>query len=252
MKWTQLSWLLLTCSMVSSETWSESLIIAAEDDWAPYSEKDKISAEPVGLAPKLVNAVLDAENLHAKFKTMPFSRCMRVAQSKDILACFNATITDKNRNQYYWHKTPLFKEELSIFSLEERTQRGLTLDSLVGKNVGITIGYTYPTVFMENPDITRFEARSDYQLIGMLDHGRVDFILMNEMPGHLRIKKKGLTGKVVKVGTISIDGFWLAFSKEHPQGKVMSERFEAGLIKIKNNGVYDEIVRDFRAEMGLD
>ncbi|WDO01193.1 transporter substrate-binding domain-containing protein [Aeromonas allosaccharophila] len=239
-------WLVFTLCLMTSSTTAEPLLIGAEDDWAPYCERDKEDGQPRGLAPELVKAVFAAEGIEIVFRTLPFARCMHDAKSGKLAGCFNATITEENRYQYYWHDTPMFEEDLA-----SEPQRDLKLTSLEGKRVGITLGYTYPTDFMENPRITRFQAKSDAQILEMLVRGRVDYILMNGMPGYLKIQQKQLAGKVVKVGKLSTDGFWLAFSRNAPQGEALAKQFEQGLQKIKNNGTYETLIRQFETRLGL-
>lgn len=248
---THIHWLVICLLLMVGSARAESVLIAAEDDWAPYCVLDKESGQPRGLAPELVKAAFAAEGVDVEFRTIPFARCMYEARSDKVLGCFDATITEENRYQYFWHETPMFEEDLAIFALASEPRRDLKLTSLEQKTVGITLGYTYPTDFMENPRITRFQAKSDTQIIEMLVRGRVDYILMNEMPGYLKIQQKQLSGKVVKVGKISTDSFWLAFSRAHPRGEEMASRFEEGLQKIKNNGTYEALVRAFEARLGL-
>ena len=239
-------WLVCLVLLATSSLGAAPLIIGAEDDWAPYCERGKEDGQPRGLAPELVKAVFAAEGIEIVFRTLPFARCMHDAKSGKLAGCFNATITEENRYQYHWHDTPMFEEDLA-----SEPQRDLKLTSLEGKRVGITLGYTYPTDFMENPRIIRFQAKSDAQILEMLVRGRVDYILMNGMPGYLKIQQKQLTGKVVKVGKLSTDGFWLAFSRNAPQGETLAKRFEQGLQKIKNNGIYETLIRQFETRLGL-
>lgn len=244
-------WLVCLLVLAMSPLGAAPLVIGAEDDWAPYCAIDKASGEPRGLAPEVVKAVFAAEGIEIVFRTLPFARCMHDAKSGKLAGCFNATITEENRHQYYWHATPMFEEDLAIFALANEPRRDLELTSLEGKTVGITLGYTYPTDFMNNPRITRFQAKSDGHILDMLMRGRVEYILMNGMPGYLKIQQKQLTGKVIKVGKISTDGFWLAFSRHHPQGEALAKRFEQGLQKIKNNGTYAALVEQFETTLGL-
>ncbi len=239
-------WLVCLVLLATSPLGAAPLIIGAEDDWAPYCERGKEDGQPRGLAPELVKAVFAAEGIEIVFRTLPFARCMHDAKSGKLAGCFNATITEENRYQYHWHDTPMFEEDLA-----SEPQRDLKLTSLEGKRVGITLGYTYPTDFMENPRIIRFQAKSDAQILEMLVRGRVDYILMNGMPGYLKIQQKQLTGKVVKVGKLSTDGFWLAFSRNAPQGETLAKRFEQGLQKIKNNCIYETLIRQFETRLGL-
>jgi len=244
-------WLVSVLLLVTTPLTAAPLVIGAEDDWAPYCVRDKESGQPKGLAPDMVTAIFAEEGIEIAFRSLPFARCMHDAKNGKLAGCFNATITEENRYHYYWHDTPMFEEDLAIFALASEQGRDLKLTSLEGKTVGITLGYTYPTDFMENPRITRFQAKSDTQILEMLVRGRVDYILMNGMPGYLKIQQKKLEGKVIKVGKLSTDGFWLAFSRNHPQGEVLAKRFEEGLQKIKNKGIYEQLMRHFETQLGV-
>lgn len=227
------------------------ITIAAEDDWAPYSSMKADKSGPEGFSPDLVRAVFKLKGVDVKFEAVPFVRCLQMVKTGKAVACFDTTITEENKDEFYWHKTPIFEEDLAIFALSDATQSGLTMSGLEGSTVGITTGYTYPTDFMQNKKIKRFEANSDDHLLKMLLAKRVQFVILNTMPGLLRIKNDaGLRGKVKQVGLISKDGFWLNFSKVHPDGKRMADIFEAGLLEFKASGRYDKMMSEFKQRLG--
>ena len=58
-------------------------------------------------------------------------------------------------------------------------------------------------------------------------------------------------GKLKKVGEISQDTFWLAFSKKHAEGRRMADIFEAGLQSIVKSGRYAELEAKMRRSLGL-
>ncbi|PJG60448.1 substrate-binding periplasmic protein [Aeromonas cavernicola] len=232
-------------SMITAPARANHLTLAAENDWAPYSSADKMTGELVGLTPALVRAAFATENINIHFKKMPFSRCMRSATTDIVLGCFNAAETADNKQNYFWHTTPLFQDKLIVFSLKKEMIPPPAIMELRGKRVGITLGYTYPDIFSKDKSILQYKARSDYQLINMLIRGRVDYILMNERPALVRIKEKGVANIIHNVGSLSNDDFKIAFSRHHPQGQEMAQRFERGLRTIKQNGVYDDIMHTF-------
>lgn len=43
----------------------------------------------------------------------------------------------------------------------------------------------------------------------------------------------------------------LAFSRHHPQEETLAKRFEQGLQKIKNNGTYETLSRQYETQLGL-
>ena len=86
----------------------------------------------------------------------------------------------------------------------------------------------------------------------MLMAKRVDYVILNTMPGWLRINKDPkLKGKIKQVGLISNDGFWLNFSKANPHGKALAQIFEAGLQEMKKSGEHDKMYQAFRQRTGV-
>lgn len=229
---------------------AETVTVAAEDDWAPYSSIKPDRSGPTGLSPDLVKAAFKTQGIDVRFVVLPFPRCLHYAQSGTVVACFNTTRTDANKDTFHWHPTPLFQEELAIFARADAPERELSQQDLHGRTVGVTIGYTYPTDFMGDSRITRLSAASDSNLLKMLVARRVDYILLNTMPGYHRLKHEpALVGKVKRVGRIRMDSFWLSFSKTHPDGRRLSEAFERGLKAIKANGQYDSMMATFRRDL---
>jgi len=53
-------WLVCTLWLVASGATAEPLLIGAEDDWAPYCERNKEGGQPRGLVPELVKVVFAA------------------------------------------------------------------------------------------------------------------------------------------------------------------------------------------------
>ncbi|GJN52357.1 substrate-binding periplasmic protein [Pseudomonas tohonis] len=240
-----LAWLLpgLACA--------ERVTLAAEDDWAPYSVIGQDGSSPEGFAVDLVRAAFATQGVEVDFLTVPFSRCLFYAQGTRAVGCFDVTITEANREQYIWHPTPLFEEGLAIFGRADDPHTGMGAKDLAGKLVGITNGYTYPTSFMEDPAIRRHSANSDSQLLQMLVAGRLDYILLNTMPGYMRIEQDPhLRGKVKLTGVLQTDGFWVAFSKAHPDGARMARLFEKGLQALHKNGRYASMTAEFRKRYG--
>lgn len=242
--------LALWAGLCASAGATEVVTVAAEDDWAPYSSMRADRSGPEGLAPALVKAAFKTQDVEVRFQVVPFSRCLHYAEKGVVVGCFDTTRTEANKDQFYWHATPLFKEELGIFGRVDAPNRELTQKDLEGQTVGVTIGYTYPTDFMQNPRIIKLSAASDGNLVKMLVARRVNYILLNTMPGYYRIKSEpALKGQIKRVGAIRMDGFWVSFSRTHPDGKRMAEVFEKGLQAIKASGEYDRMMNAFKQEL---
>ncbi len=122
------------------------------------------------------------------------------------------------------------------------------IEDMEGKMVGYTIGYTYSPEILQNKKIKMFGVTSDHNQLNMLVNGRIQYALINTTPGIMIVNQDPkLSGKVKLVGRLSDDNFWIAFSKNHPDGKRLTETFESGLELFKSSGEYDKMMKDFRS-----
>lgn len=247
-------WLLLASMVLAPVSMArETVLIAVEDDWAPYASVKADKSGPEGLTVDLIQAAFDVQGIDVQFLTVPFARCLLYAETGRTVGCANATIVAGNRDAYIWHPTPLFSEELAIFARSGSGNESvdLTLKDLEGETVSVTIGYTYPTEFLDNPRIVKYPVNSDALQLQMLVNGRVKYALLNTMPAYLRINAQvDLRDKVRRVGRVSNDGFWVAFSKRHVDGARFAEALEAGLKKLHASGRYAAMLKAFRQRVG--
>ncbi|MFZ5482884.1 MAG: substrate-binding periplasmic protein [Pseudomonadota bacterium] len=231
---------------------ADTVVIAAEDDWAPYSSAAKGAKVPTGFAVDLVREAFKTQGIEVEFKVFPFARCLQQAELGKVMGCFNATIIDSNRDTYCWHPTPMFKEPLQILGQRTEQRRNLRIADLEGRKVASTVGYTYPDSFTKNPRIQHFSATSDDHLMRMLAAGRVEYALMNGTQAQMRIQADpALKAKISVVGTISEDRFWVAFTKNHPDGHRYCQTFERGLQALHASGQYTAMERAFKQRLGF-
>ncbi|CAN5806106.1 transporter substrate-binding domain-containing protein [soil metagenome] len=229
-----------------------SITIAAEDDWPPYSAIKPGTNEVEGFTPDLVREVFKIKGVDVKYAVVPYSRCMNMVKTGKAVACFNTNKNEENSPEYYWHNTPIFDEGVSFFALSDVPGNSLVTKDLEGSMVGVTQGYAYSPAFMRNEKIQKVAVNSDDQLLKMLIAKRVKFVLMNTLPGLLRIKNDpAYAGKIRQVGVLDVHGFFLNFSKADPNGKAMADLFEAGLVEFKKSGKYDKMYGEFRDRIGV-
>lgn len=138
----------LFCMLIALASHAETITLVAEDDWPPYSSMKADKSGPEGLAPALIKQAFKQQGIEVKYLTLPFARCMYLVQIGKQVGCFDATITQDNQDQYYWHKTPLFVEGVSVFAHANAKVKEIKIHDMEGKTVGYTIGYTYsPEIF---------------------------------------------------------------------------------------------------------
>ncbi len=240
------------CIMIVLPAHAETITLAAEDDWPPYSSIKADKSGPQGFTPDLVTKAFKIKGIDVKYVTLPFARCMYYTLIGKNVGCFNSTITSENRNQYYWHSPPLFVEGVSVFASANSTLNDVKIKDMEGKTVAYTIGYTYSPEILQNKKIKAFGANSDQHQLNMLAAGRIQYALINTTPGTLTINKDpALRGKIKIVGHLSDDAFYLAFSKKHPDGKRLMEAFESGFEQLKASGQYSAMMNDLQKQYSL-
>jgi polar amino acid transport system substrate-binding protein len=97
-------------------SYAETITIAAEGDWVPHSSIKKDLTGPEGLAPEIIKKVFRLKGIDVKYVTLPFARCMYDTLIGKVVGCFDDSVMVENKNQYYWHKTPIFDAELSVLA----------------------------------------------------------------------------------------------------------------------------------------
>lgn len=242
--------LLLLCAMPF--VFAETISINAEDDWAPFSSitANKKSAE--GLSVDLVRAAFATQGIDVRFMPVPFARCLFEVEHGQVVACFNASITEENKGKFLWPSQPLLNEGLSILALSDAGLRNLGPKDLEGHMVGITNGYTYPTSFMKNKKISKDISRTDAVQLKKLMSRRIEYAIINTTPAQLMINANpAMRGKIKIVGSVELSLLYLNFSKKHHDAPRLLAIFEKGLKTIHSNGTYARIQRDFNERLGL-
>lgn len=237
---------------LSASLHAETVFINAEDDWAPFSSMraDKQGVE--GLSPSLVSAAFNSQGIEVKFNAVPFARCLIEVERGKVVACFDTSITEYNKDKFIWHKTPLFEEGLSIFALSESKEANLSAKDLEGKKVGLTHGYSYPNILMDNKKIIKDESPFDDTQLKKILLRRIQYGIINTTPGTLMVNaNRNFKGKIKIVGLVETSVFYLNFSKTHKDGQRMADIFEKGMQDIKSNGTYKKIEHDFKIKHGL-
>jgi polar amino acid transport system substrate-binding protein len=174
------------------------------------------------------------------------------AEHGQVVACFNASRTEENKDKFLWPTQALLTEGLSILALSESKWKNLTPKDLEGHVVGTTNGYTYPTSFMNNKKIIKDISRTDAVQLKKILAKRIEFGVVNTTPATLMINANpAMRGKIKIVGTVELSLLYLNFSKKHPDGQRLLEVFDKGLKAIHANGTYARIQHDFNVKYGL-
>jgi polar amino acid transport system substrate-binding protein len=219
--------------------------IGAEDDWYPYSAGR--DGKPVGMVPEIVQAAFAAEGVKVELVSLPYSRCMKLAESSLLLGCFDTLRNATLEHKYLWAKHPLLRARIDIYARADAPDTPVHLEDLHGKRIGVTNGYEYGAPFDSDASMTRDIADSDLFALRKLAAGRVDYALVYTRIVSATLREHAdLQGKVKSVGTLIEPDIYISFGTKYADVQQYIELFDAGMAKILKDGEYSKIEARWR------
>jgi polar amino acid transport system substrate-binding protein len=222
--------------------------IGAEDAWHPYTAWRNGRIE--GMSADIVRAAFSASGASVELAPYPYSRCMELTRSGTLAGCFNTTPDTKIRAAFLLPQEVLFSDDILLWG---RTGADAIddLDSIRGKRVAVTIGYTYGEYFDGYADIQRIPVRRDINGFLMLQRDRVDYVIAfrGTTEALLRDNPK-LAGQFKAVARVHRPQLYLTFSRHHPQAEALLRDFDAGMRQIRQNGTYQRILANWQLTDG--
>ncbi|MES2259611.1 MAG: transporter substrate-binding domain-containing protein [Pseudomonadota bacterium] len=226
----------MSLSMLSAG--AETVVIGAEDDWAPYSSS--VDGEARGFAVDVVRESFAAVGLQVKFVALPYVRCMAMAKAGQLSGCFDAVPNRLIVDSYLWHAVPLFKARMNVYALAASNEHGLTARDFEGKTVGVTLDYEYGDEFDLNTRIRREVGTTNELGFRKLMVGRMPYMAAEEKIARALFVRHAdqFAGKFKEVGTVATPGLYLAFTKNTPDGAGYLRKFNEGYALLHKNGRY--------------
>lgn len=228
--------LLVHPAVTTSKT--ETLVIAVEDNAAPWSQ-----ADGSGYANDLVKAAFKSAGVDVELRLMPYARCKRMAVNGEVAACLSMSPSPDFAGLVQLSAKPLFTCHAGYFYSVDKPPQVKRQDDLPPNTVvGTVIGYEYPAEFerlSQSGVIVREESPSEDVNLKKLALGRIDLALLNynemKSPEWL-INRAGVNGKVkttFRAGTLNS---YIGFSRKHQQGMWALDHFNKGYRTITADG----------------
>jgi polar amino acid transport system substrate-binding protein len=234
--------LTLLCSLASTGlALADIPRIGAEDDWYPYTawRDERI----VGMSADIVRAAFATSNTPIELAAYPYSRCMELARVGGLAACFNTTPDARIKALFLLPEEVLFSDDILLWARHGAAALE-NLDSLAGKRVAVTIGYTYGEHFDAREDIQRVPVRRDLNGFLMLQRDRVDYMVAFRGTTQALIEQHPeLAEQFVALATVHQPQLYLTFSRHHPQAPALLQLFDQGMRQIRSDGTYQKILQ---------
>jgi polar amino acid transport system substrate-binding protein len=211
---------------------NETIILGAENDWVPYSNKDG-----TGMANEIVLAAYKAVGIDVKFKVAPYNRLLKMVRDGEILGVFNIPKELSNEKEYLFGKVPIFIARSAYYQNVSNPLSATGKEGLKnGEKIGVVFDYGYGDFFSGNDRIVKIEVRSDQLNLRKLAKGRIDATILYDKTARKLIKENSLSDKVVKAFDSEAGEIYVAFSKRFPNAQHYADKLDQGLSAIEKSG----------------
>ncbi|WP_256717725.1 ABC transporter substrate-binding protein [Shewanella sp. UCD-KL12] len=219
-------------------------VVFVTSAYAPYV----INANGVasGMFPDIVASAFREMGQLVRFEFQPWVRGELSVKAGRAFASFPYLKTAAREKDFEFSEPVLYFFPKFFYSTD-RFPFGFEWDTLADfktYRVGGVRGYWYEKKFKQ-AGIKAHYVTSDKQNIEMLLLQRIDFTLIDELVGWNLIRETAtdqITRYAVASKPESHDAFHLMISRDYPDSKLLRLTFNLGLLKIKQNGVYQQIL----------
>lgn len=238
-------WLLTLLPSLVAPALAEVIRIGAEDDWYPYTAYRDGRVQ--GMSVDILRAAFAATGQSVELQPYPYARCMEMARSGELAACFNTSPNARIRADYQLPQQPLFSDDILLWARRDQADAITDFSRLDGKRVAVTLGYEYGPILDRHRGIERISVRRDLNGFLMLQRQRVDFTAAYRGTAQaLFVEHPELAGQFTPVAVLHRPQLYLSVSRHHPLATEVLERFDRGMQQLHRNGRYRQILLDWQ------
>ncbi|MAD43729.1 MAG: ABC transporter substrate-binding protein [Oceanospirillaceae bacterium] len=234
----RIGWLLafFFCVQLHAET----LDIAAEDAWPPFSDSNG-----EGYSRQLAEAAFSLSGISLNIHTVPYARALSMTRAGTVDACWNVTRQPSTEVDFIFGEIPLFQAAASYFYKKGKA-RGFHKPEEIpdGTRVAVINGYEYGEEFEHNKKrFNLVEVSKQSQMLALLMNERVDVAILFDHVFDYIMASEYLDKNVFEKGyTNHISDIYIAFSRRKPDAEHYAKMLDAGLLQLKDSGEYERIL----------
>jgi len=248
-KYTKILLLLTFFSFLSTSLTANDTIRISNGEWPPFLSKD---LKKYGVTSHVVQEAFALENIEVTYEWYPWKRALHLAGIGELNASIGWSKT-KDREKDFLFSDVILNGDVVFFHLKEQKFDWNDFNDLKNIRVGSILDYKYDNKIAEikqikNTDI--FEVIDEKKLFQMLLKGRFHAVIINLDVGY-GILNKYFSAKEMAEITYHKKVFHneksrLLFSKKIKDNKVLMEKFNKGLQRLKSNGKFEEYYKNSR------
>ena len=217
------------------------ITLAAEDGWPPFA--DEFGS---GISHKLIQQAFKQVDVEVSTIVVPYTRALIMTERGTVDGAFNVTKEQSTVKRFVFGNVPLFTANASFFFANSKTVDINNKWQLpVGSLVGIIDGYEYGDELLQLIDKRQLKivkVNSQRQLINLLLVDRIDTAIMFDLVADIYIEQMGVKQDISAKFNNHTSEIFVAFSKHNPQASQLSLLLDKGLLQLKQQGHYQQLL----------
>jgi len=209
------------------------------------------SYEGYGIIPEIITSAFKSMNIDVKYEFYHFNHAFLLAKWGKV--CATATWLDiGDRRNYMYYSDALVNAKVYLYYNKNRFPQGITFNDyfdLIEYKIGGVTGYYYEKEFFDSDKLMRY---SSYPTLPDAIHAlltqEIDIVLA-EYYRFDQILNESFADRKHEIGfhpkPLFIQNNYLLFSKYCKNGNALRDKFNLGLLKIKENGTFDKILNRY-------
>ena len=194
-----------------------------------------------GVDQEIIAATFKEHGMNIVTRLLPWDDCIQLLKEGKAHGIFQITLTYEREKAYIFSEPLRVAKTVFYKRAENRLSFAKSVDiqgQLKKYRVGVARGYSYSPLIDGLGESSRIEADSQEMLLTGLSRGDFDLIIMDCGVAEYMTQKWAI-GNIEKVsGYESTRQLHVAF---HPSRKEIADRFNSGLVKVKEKGIFDRI-----------
>ncbi|MEZ7197168.1 substrate-binding periplasmic protein [Pseudodesulfovibrio karagichevae] len=226
-------------------------IVLTSGEWSPFFSATLPGG---GFGNRVVRESFALEGIKVDFQFLPWRRALETAAQGPAVGSAGWLPLEERKRRFLF-SDPIFKSARVFFHLRDFPFAWRTVEDVRDLRVGVTLGSAEEFPFKDVMAAGRGKldvAVSYVAGMKMLIAGRVDVYACNKAVGLFVLANSidsGVDRVVYNPRPIFTETNHLIISRRLPFARELVDRFNAGLLKLRRSGRYDEIRRDYP---GLD
>ncbi len=228
---------------LTQTSWSEVKI--ATGDYPPFTSE---TMDGKGFFSEIVTAAFKEMGEEVSYSFFPWKRCESVVQKGDFFAAIPYSKSEEREKIFDFSDIGHVSEELLFYYAPQNDLSSFNYtkySDLKPYKIAGMLGYYYIEAMKKEGlklDNTPNEIAAFKKLIG----GRVDLIPIDKTTG-MTLIKENFPNELANIKTVKnplgASYSLLMISRKYPDAKALTEKFNMGLKKIQENGIYDAILK---------